>query len=145
VHNQASFALPREDAVPPALLEAVGRAMMATLAPRQPAQAPRDRGEDGEDLPPLLSPQQAAGLMGVSRQTIDRMTADGELPSIVLREGSRQRMVRIPSAFMVMLLRDLNAGVQITLKDYTTRWLALAPAPASEVAAQRDVVPPGLA
>ncbi len=140
MQNQANLpALPPEDAAPPALLEAVVRAVAAALAPRQIVQAPR--GGDREDLPPLLSPPQAGKLLGVSRQTIDRMVGAGELPSIVLREGTRQRMVRIPKAFVLQLLSDLNAGAGISLKEYTARWLASVAAPAGEVAPQPGITP----
>ena len=124
MQTQAGFALPADETVPPPLLEAVVRAVATALVPRQPQRAADGHGDTGEDLPPLLSPLQAATLMGVSRQTVDRMVDAGELPSIVLRKGSRQRMVRIPKAFVLTLLKDLNAGAAVTLKDYTTRWLA---------------------
>jgi hypothetical protein len=75
-------------------------------------------------------------MLGVSRNTIDRMVADRELPSIVLREGARQRVVKIPRAFLEQLLGDLTAGVQVSLKDYTARWLA------SVAARAGDPVPP---
>jgi excisionase family DNA binding protein len=141
VHDKASvLALPLEDTVPPAVLEAVVRAVAAALSPRQLVPVPREPEDDGQDLPPLLSPVQAGRLIGVSRQTIDRMVADKELPSIVLREGTRQRMVRIPKAFVLQLLRDLNAGMQVSLKDYTARWLASAAG--QPAAAARYGVPP---
>jgi hypothetical protein len=54
------------------------------------------------------------------------MVEDGELPSVVLRQGNRQRMVRIPAGFVTAMLRDLGAGTQVSLKEYTTRWLASA-------------------
>ncbi len=140
MQDKASLlALPLEDTVPPAVLEAVVRAVAAALSLRQLVPVPRAQADDGEGLPPLLSPVQAGKLIGVSRQTIDRMVADGELPSVVLREGTRQRMVRIPKAFMLQLLRDLNAGAQVSLKDYTARWLASVPA--QSAAAPRGAVP----
>ena len=140
MHDKASLiGLPLEDTVPPAVLEAVVRAVAVALSPRQLVPAPRGPEDEGGGLPPLLSPQQAAKLIGVSRQTIDRMVADGELPSVVLREGTRQRMVRIPKAFMLQLLSDLNAGVRVSLRDYTARWLAAVPG--QSAAAAGDVIP----
>lgn len=138
--TQAGLALPLDDTVPPPLLEAVVRAVATALVPRQPPRPPDGHGGEGEDLPPLLSPLQAAKLMGVSRQTVDRMVAAGELPSIVLREGGRQRMVRIPKAFVLDLLRDLNAGSAIMLKDYTARWLATVAAAEGEGVPQPGIV-----
>jgi hypothetical protein len=65
-------------------------------------------------------------MMGISRQTVDRMVDDAELPSVVLRQGTRQRMVRIPARFVVEMLSDLNSGTRVCLKDYTARWMASA-------------------
>jgi excisionase family DNA binding protein len=63
-----------------------------------------------------------AVLLGVSRNTVDRMIADAELPSVVLRRGARQQMVRVPKAFVVQLLADLSAGARISLRDYAAQW-----------------------
>ena len=43
----------------------------------------------------LLSPKQAADWLGVSRSTVDRMIADGELKALSLRHGKRKRLVGI--------------------------------------------------
>jgi len=141
VQTQAGFALPLDETVPPPLLEAVVRAVATALVPRQLPQAADGHGDSGDDLPPLLSPLQTATLMGVSRQTVDRMVDSGELPSIVLRKGSRQRMVRIPKAFVLTLLKDLNAGSAVTLKDYTARWLASVAEAAGDGVHQPGVTP----
>jgi len=119
-----------------ALLEAVVRAVTQAICGFRPQEPAPSAGQDGRpDLPPLLAPQQAADLMGVSRNTVDRMVEDGDLPSVPLRQGSRQRMVRIPKAFVLAMLADLNAGQSITsLKGYAAAWQASAavrlPAPA---------------
>jgi excisionase family DNA binding protein len=105
----------------PGLLQAMLRALLAEV---QATRQPSEQDDDRADLPPLLSPIQVGKLMGVSRNTVDRMVEDGELPSVVLREGSRQRMVRVPKAFVLQMLRDLNKGARITLKDYAARWSA---------------------
>ena len=141
MQTQAGFALPLDETVPPPLLEAVVRAVATALVPRQLPQAADGHGDSGDDLPPLLSPLQTATLMGVSRQTVDRMVDSGELPSIVLRKGSRQRMVRIPKAFVLTLLKDLNAGSAVTLKDYTARWLASVAEAAGDGVHQPGVTP----
>jgi excisionase family DNA binding protein len=120
-------ALAQDDAVVPGeLLEAVVRAVTQAICGFRPQELAPSAGEDGRpDLPPLLAPQQAADLMGVSRNTIDRMVEDGDLPSVPLRQGSRQRMVRIPKAFVLAMLADLNAGKSITsLKGYAAAWQA---------------------
>ena len=43
----------------------------------------------------LLSVEQTAGLLQVSRQTIDRMISEGVLPAILLRSGRRKKVWRI--------------------------------------------------
>lgn len=117
--------VPEGSAVPEALLEAVIRGVTQALYGHGPQQAATAEAEDSRpDLPPLLAPQQVADLLGVSRNTVDRMAEDGELPSVVLREGSRQRMIRVPKAFVLQMLRDLNKGARISLKDYAARWSA---------------------
>ena len=45
----------------------------------------------------LLSIEQAADSLGVSRQTITRMIAEGALPAICLRSGRRKKVWRIRS------------------------------------------------
>lgn len=119
--------------VPEALLETVIRAVTQALCGQRTPETPAAGDGSRPDLPALLAPQQAAGLLGVSRNTVDRMVEDGELPSLVLREGSRQRMVRIPKSFVLQLLRDLDKGARISLREYAARWSASAAAqPAAE-------------
>jgi excisionase family DNA binding protein len=125
--NVPGHAQAGEDAVvPEALLEAVVRAVTRAIYGYRPQLSAPSADEDGRpDLPPLLAPQQAADLFGISRNTIDRMAEDGELPSVSLREGTRQRMVRIPKAFVLAMLSDLNRGMSIpSLRDYAARWQA---------------------
>jgi excisionase family DNA binding protein len=118
--------------LPPDALQAVIRAVAQAFGvPRPPAEQ-----DAADDLPPLLGPGQAAKLLGVSRNTMDRMIADGQVPSVVLREGPRQRMVRVPKAFIVGLLKDLNSGVRVHLEDYTARWLESVAAPPAAPAAE---------
>lgn len=113
-------------AVPEELLETIIRAVTEAVVgqPARPAEVPQVLEDDRPDLPPLLAPQQVADLLGVSRNTIDRMVGDDELPSIVLREGTRQRMVRVPKSFVLRLLADLNAGARISLREYAALWQA---------------------
>jgi excisionase family DNA binding protein len=129
----------QDAAVPEDLLEAVVRAVTGVFAVRF-REAPGPDVDDGRpDLPPLLAPQQAADLLGISRNTVDRMVDDGDLPFVPLRAGARQRMVRIPKAFVLAMLADLNAGRSIpSLREYAARWQAsvtgTAPAAALEPA-----------
>jgi excisionase family DNA binding protein len=115
-----------QDAVPEDLLETIIRAVTEAVVGRQGQlrEEPRAPGDDRPDLPALLAPQQVADLMGISRNTVDRMVEDGELPGIVLREGNRQRMVRVPKAFVLKLIRDLNKGARVSLRDYAAKWQA---------------------
>jgi excisionase family DNA binding protein len=108
------------------LLEAIIRAVTEAFVgqPGRLREQPKALEDDRPDLPALLAPQQVADLMGISRNTVDRMVDDGELPGIVLREGSRQRMIRVPKAFVLQLLRDLNGGERISLREYADRWRA---------------------
>jgi hypothetical protein len=100
------------------------RAMFgAALAQR--AARPEPVADDQPDLPALLSPTQVEKLTGIDRNTIDRMVRDGELPYIVPRKGARKRMIRIPKAFIVRMLADLNAGTSIPdMAAYAATWNA---------------------
>jgi excisionase family DNA binding protein len=112
--------------VPEDLLETIIRAVTEAVVgqPSRLREEPRPLEDDRPDLPALLAPQQVADLMGISRNTVDRMVEDGELPGIVLREGNRQRMVRVPKGFVLQLIRDLNKGAQISLREYADKWRA---------------------
>jgi excisionase family DNA binding protein len=43
----------------------------------------------------LLSVEEVAEALGVSRQTVSRMIAEGSLPAICLRSGRRKKVLRI--------------------------------------------------
>lgn len=43
----------------------------------------------------LLSVEEAADTLGVSRQTVTRMIAEGSLPAILLRSGRRKKVWRL--------------------------------------------------
>jgi len=53
--------------------------------------------------PLLISRDAAAKLLGISRRTLERMIADGTVPSRVLR---RRRLV--PRAFLMAMVRGEN-------------------------------------
>lgn len=46
-------------------------------------------------MKPLLSPESAAEVLDVSRSTVLRMIADGALPAICLRAGTRKKVWKI--------------------------------------------------
>jgi len=75
----------------PDVLRRVDRVL--TGEPTEGATDPGDRR--------LLSIQQAADALGVSRTTVWRLLRDGRLPFIELRKGSR----RIPSAAVTALVK----------------------------------------
>ncbi len=103
------------------LLQAMLRALLAeVLATQQPAV-----DDTRPDLPPLLKPGQVSELTGWSRNTVDRMIAAGDLPSVTAREGAHQRMVQVPKAFVLRMLADLASGKSIpSLREYADRWQA---------------------
>jgi hypothetical protein len=104
------------------LLEAAMRAAFGAALAQQ-AVRPEPVADDRPDLPELLSPVQVEKLTGIDRNTVDRMVADGELPHAVLRKGARKRMVRVPKAFVLRMLADLNAGTSIRdMAAYTANW-----------------------
>ena len=49
------------------------------------------RPKPDASLPLLLSQQQVAGLLGVSRHTIRRLVKDGQLPTVRVLEACRYR------------------------------------------------------
>ena len=132
-----------QDAVTEDLLETIIRAVTEAVMgqPGRSRQEPQASGDDRPDLPVLLAPQVVADLMSISRNTVDRLVEDGELPSIVLRQGNRQRMVRIPKAFVLKLIKDLNKGTRISLRDYAASWQAevASQAPAAGVLTAAEV------
>jgi|SRR6266850_7568010 len=53
-----------------------------------------------------LSPKQAADYLGVSRSTVDRMIADGELKAVPLRHGKRKRLLGIHRKVLERFKKD---------------------------------------
>jgi excisionase family DNA binding protein len=63
----------------------------------------------------LLSVEEVAEALGVSRQTVSRMITEGSLPAICLRSGRRKKVLRIrPEA----LERWLAAKERETSRTY---------------------------
>jgi len=82
-------------AVPPELLETVGRALAAALIPlpRQPTPP------SVEQAPDFLTAAQLAARLSVSRETVRRLAIAGALPHTVVCRGSRKTTRRFPRRF----------------------------------------------
>jgi excisionase family DNA binding protein len=95
VRDQPNPALPSpETAVPPGLLEALARAVMAALNPPQPT---LDSGSDGSA--DFLTASEFARRLGVSRETVRRLAIAGVLPHTVVCQGATQTTRRFPRRF----------------------------------------------
>jgi excisionase family DNA binding protein len=118
VGDQFSSAMPSADGqVPPALLEAMARAVVAVLHP--PARPPSDIGEGGADF---LTAAEYAKRLGVSRETVRRLAIAGVLPHTVVCQGARQTTRRFPRRFA----DDFAASGMDTadLAGFAARWRA---------------------
>jgi excisionase family DNA binding protein len=73
---------------------------------------------------PMLTVQQTAALLGMSRTTVIRKADAGELPCVVMCRGSRQKMRRFPRTAIEDLAAHGSGGTQSDLTEYTKRWLA---------------------
>ena len=82
-----------EVAVPPGLMEALARAVMAVLTPPPVP----DRG--AEDAADFLTAAEFARRLGVSRETVRRLAIAGVLPHTVVCQGPRQTTRRFPRRF----------------------------------------------
>jgi excisionase family DNA binding protein len=109
------------DSTPPEVLEAAIRALIAALAAPPADATPQDTGP-----PPMLTVQQTAALMGMSRMTVIRKADADELPCVVVCRGTRQKMRRFPRAAIEELAARGGASGHGDLKDYTAQWLAAA-------------------
>jgi excisionase family DNA binding protein len=107
----------------PSVLEAVVRIATAALAARPSDPTPRQAAPS-----PMLTVNQTAELMGMSRMTVIRKADAGELPCVVISSGARQKMRRFPRAAIEELAALGGSSPQIDLADYTARWLASAAA-----------------
>jgi len=107
-----------EDAGASRVLEAFARVMASVLASGQV------RPAAGLARPlPMLTVQQVAVLLGMSRMTVIRKADAGELPCVVVSRGTRQRMRRFPRAAIEELAADGGGGAQADLAEFTARWL----------------------
>ena len=81
-------------AVPPELLEALARAVVAVLTPPNPPVPTRE-----EETADFLTAAQFALRLGISRETVRRLAIAGALPHTVVCRGSRKTTRRFPRRF----------------------------------------------
>jgi excisionase family DNA binding protein len=79
--------------VPPGLVEAVARAVVAALSPPP---APERNTEDAADF---LTAAELARRLGVSRETVRRLAVADVLPHTVVCQGAKQVTRRFPRRF----------------------------------------------
>jgi hypothetical protein len=95
------------------VLEAVVRAVMAGLAPQQPARA--------EDAADFLTARQFGERLGLSHETVRQLAIAGELPHTVVRRG-KQTLRRYPRAYADAFAAS---GMDVAdLTEFTARWRA---------------------
>jgi excisionase family DNA binding protein len=106
---------PGEASVPPSLVEALARAVVAVLNP-----PPRLRDGGGEDAADFLTANEFARRLGVSRETVRRLAIVGVLPHTVVCRGARQTTRRFPRRFA----DDFAAsGMDVAdLAGFAARW-----------------------
>jgi len=110
---------PIEDVIDSHLLQAfagVVTTLLASLSARPPV---RPCG-----AMPMLTVQQTAALLGMSRMTVIRKADAGQLPCVVVSRGTRQKMRRFPRAAIEELATNGGGGAQVELTEYTAGWLA---------------------
>jgi excisionase family DNA binding protein len=116
VTDQQVTASVNEGPVPPGLLEALARAVVAALSPQPVSDS---RGEDAADF---LTASEFARRLGVSRETVRRLAIAGVLPHTVVCRGARQTTRRFPRRFV----DDFAAsGTDVAdLAGFAQRWRA---------------------
>jgi hypothetical protein len=104
-------------AVPPQLLEALARALVAALAPpSQPAAS--GAGETAD----FLTAGQFARRLGISRETARRLAIAKVLPCMVVCQGTRKTTRRFPRRFADEFAAS---GLDTTeLAEFAARWRA---------------------
>ena len=95
MRDQPSPALPSPDpTMPPGLVEALARAVVAVLSP-----PPRPAADSGGNAADFLTATEFAGRLGVSRETVRRLAIADVLPHTVVCRGPRQTTRRFPRRF----------------------------------------------
>jgi len=113
-----------EGAVLPVAVAELARALAEGLAragAREMAATPPNASY-GE---PLVDLKEAARLLRVSRMTVTRLCESGRLPCVVVARGGRQKLRRVPRAFIdAVAAHALAAGGEVDLADFASAWLA---------------------
>jgi excisionase family DNA binding protein len=94
VSDQQVTAPPGDVAVPPQLVEAMARALVAALAP--PSQPVASGAGEAADF---LTAGQFARRLGISRETVRRLAIAKVLPCTVVCRGARKTTRRFPRRF----------------------------------------------
>jgi excisionase family DNA binding protein len=106
-----------ERSVPPGLVEALARAVVAVLSPPQPP--PNGGVQDGADF---LTAGEFARRLGVSRETVRRLAIAGVLPHTVVCRGARQTTRRFPRRFADDFAASGTGAAD--LAGFAVRWRA---------------------
>jgi excisionase family DNA binding protein len=117
VTDQQVTASLNEGSVPPGLLEALARAVVAVLRPPRPL--PDGGAEDGADF---LTAGEFARRLGVSRETVRRLAIAGVLPHTVVCRGARQTTRRFPRRFADDFAASGTGAAD--LAGFAVRWRA---------------------
>jgi len=109
--------------LPPAVIQ-LAQAMAKGLA----RAGPRGREEAApqpDDRPPLVDLREAARLLDVPRMTVTRLCDQGRLPCVVVAQGARQKLRRVPRAFIDAVAAEaLVAGGEVDLAGFASASLA---------------------
>ncbi len=109
--------------LPPAVIQ-LAQAMAEGLA-RAGQHGREETVPQPDDRPPLVDPREAARLLNVSRMTVIRLCDQGRLPCVVVAQGARQKLRRVPRAFIDAVAAEaLAAGGEVDLAEVVSAWLA---------------------
>jgi len=109
--------------LPPAVIQ-LAQAMAEGLARAGP-RGWEEAVPQPDDRPPLVDLREAARLLGVSRMTVTRLCDQGRLPCVVVAQGARQKLRRVPRAFIDAVAAEaLAAGGEVDLAEFASAWLA---------------------
>jgi excisionase family DNA binding protein len=108
---------------PPAVIQ-LAQAMAEGLA-RAGQRGREEAVPKPDDRPPLVDLREAARLLDVSRMTVTRLCDQGRLPCVVVAQGVRQKLRRVPRAFIDAVAAEaLVAGGEVDLAEFASAWLA---------------------
>jgi excisionase family DNA binding protein len=113
-----------EDMTLPVAVMQLAKAMAEGLA-RTGWRDSQEAMQQPDDRPPLVDLTEAARLLGVSRMTITRLCDQGRVPCVVVAQGTRQKLRRVPRAFIDSVAAEaLAAGGELDLAGFASAWLA---------------------